>query len=161
MKGWPASAEIEPMLQIAPSTPSRIISLIASCIRKKGPCTLIANILSNRSGVVSRIVPRSVDAPATDSSTGAAGTVLARAPQVAPSANVGYRWLHVRATWTRRNERKHLSYFPKATIGTNRDRDVYIISGGPAGVMRGLLRCWAAGAAERGSTVSRIAPRST
>ena len=64
MKGWPASAEIEPMLQIAPSTPSRIISLIASCIRKKGPRTLIANNLSNRSGVVSRIVPRSVDAPA-------------------------------------------------------------------------------------------------
>ena len=64
MKGWPASAEIEPMLQIAPSTPSRIISLIASCIRKNGPRTLTENIRSNRSGEVSRIVPRSVDAPA-------------------------------------------------------------------------------------------------
>jgi len=42
MKGWPASAEIEADVADRASTPSRIISLIASCIRKKGPRTLIA-----------------------------------------------------------------------------------------------------------------------
>ena len=38
--------------------------LIAACIRKNGPRTLVANSRSNSSGDVSRIVPRSVDAPA-------------------------------------------------------------------------------------------------
>jgi len=52
-----------------------------------------------------------------------------------PSANVGVGGCMSAQPWTRRNERKHLSYFPKATIGTNRDRDAYIISGGLAGAM--------------------------
>ena len=60
MKDWPPIADIEEMLTIVPCTLSRRMSLIVSCIRKKGARVLTANILSNNSGLVSMIEPRLV-----------------------------------------------------------------------------------------------------
>src|SRR5579864_3671105 len=69
MKGWPASADIEQILTIVPSVFSRRITTTASCIRKNGARTLVAKMRSKRSGLVSRIVPRSVIAAALTSTS--------------------------------------------------------------------------------------------
>ena len=52
------------MLTIVPPAPPRRINLAASWIRKNGARTLTANIRSNSSGEVSRMLPRSVIAAA-------------------------------------------------------------------------------------------------
>ena len=70
----------------------RIIALAASCMRKNGARTFTSNIASNSSGLVSRIVPRSVIAAAlTSTSTrpnafSAAGTIFRAAARSARSA---------------------------------------------------------------------------
>ncbi|MNT54229.1 hypothetical protein D3C72_1913710 [compost metagenome] len=69
MNGWPAIADIEPILTIVPCVPSRRITLTASCIRKNGARTLTANMRSKSSGLVSRMVPRSVIAAALTSAS--------------------------------------------------------------------------------------------
>ena len=60
MKGWPARSEVEPILTIAPSIPSRIMIFTASCIRKKGARTFTANIRSKSSTEVFSRLPRSL-----------------------------------------------------------------------------------------------------
>jgi len=60
MKLCPPWPDIEMMLTIDPSIFSRFMIASASCIRKKGARTLIANIASKSSGLVSQMVPRSV-----------------------------------------------------------------------------------------------------
>src|SRR6516225_3225301 len=92
MKDWPPIADIEEMLTIVPCTLSRRMSLIVSCIRKKGARVLTANILSNNSGLVSMIVPRLVSPAAfTRASTrpkvlSASATTLAQSSTLVRSA---------------------------------------------------------------------------
>ena len=94
MKGWPALDDMDAMLTIVPSTLSRRISFAASCIRKKGARTLMANIRSKSSGEVSRIVPRSVMA--------AALTRASSRPKAASAAATTSRQSSTRARSARR-----------------------------------------------------------
>ncbi len=64
MNVWPPCADMLWMLTMVPPSLPRRISLAASCIRKNGARTLTANMWSNSSGDVSRMVPRSVIAAA-------------------------------------------------------------------------------------------------